>query len=68
MVDRVIIHEMDGEEELYSLHFEGSAEDYGFDDKSDELDAGDAYEIALAVAEETGCAIEWEGSKPSWAE
>ncbi|CAM3931162.1 hypothetical protein [Vibrio aquimaris] len=67
MTGRVIIHEMDGEDELYSLHFEGSAEDFGFSDQSDELTAIEAHEIAVDVAEETDSEIVWEGSKPSWA-
>lgn len=66
MADKVIIHEMEGEEELYSLHFEGSAEDFGFSDKSDELTAADAHEIAVEVADATGADIVWEGTKPSW--
>ncbi|ELI5720941.1 hypothetical protein RRK67_004068 [Vibrio fluvialis] len=67
MQGKVIIHEMDGEDELYSIHFEGSAEDFGFSDKSDELSAVDAHEIAVDVANETHSEIIWEGSKPSWA-
>lgn len=64
---KVIIHEMDGKAELYSLHFEGSAEDYGFNDVSDCLSAEDAHEIAVEVANETGSTIVWEGMKPGWA-
>lgn len=67
MADRVIIHEMDGQDELYSLHFEGAAEDFGFSDESDYLTAVDAHEIAVDVAEETGSEIVWEGTKPAWA-
>lgn len=63
---KVIIHEMDGNSELYSLHFEGAAEDYGFDDVSDCLSAVDAHEIAVEVANETGSTIVWEGMKPGW--
>ncbi|KAB0482331.1 hypothetical protein F7Q91_02710 [Vibrio chagasii] len=66
MQDLVIIHEMDGEDELYSLHFIGKAEDYGFSDESDYLTAVDAHEIAAEVARETDSQIKWEGTKPSW--
>ncbi len=58
---------MDGEEGLYSIHFEGRAEDFGFSDESDYLSAVDAHEIAVDVANETNSEIVWEGSIPSWA-
>lgn len=64
---KVIIHEMEGQSELYSLHFEGNAEDFGFNDTSDYLNAEDAHEIALEVASETDSIISWEGMKPAWA-
>lgn len=65
--DKVIIHEMDGQDGYYSIHFEGAAEEFGFSDKSDYLSAEDAYEIAKDVAEETQSKIVWEGIKPAWA-
>jgi hypothetical protein len=58
---------MEGQEELYSLYFEGAAEDYGFSEQSDLLSASDAHEYALEVAEETDSEIVWEGYKPAWA-
>lgn len=59
---------MDGKDDLYSIHFEGSAEDFGFSDESDYLTAVDAHEIAVDVAQETDSEIIWEGiNKPSWA-
>ena len=51
---------------MYSVHFKGKAEDYGFSDESDYLTDVDAHEIAVEVASETGSQIKWEGTKPSW--
>ena len=65
-VDSVIISEMDGEDGLYSLHFTGKADEFGFSDESDYLSAEDALEIAEEVASETGSHIVWEGYKPAW--
>lgn len=69
MVTIIDMDEVDEEteEELYEVTFEGTAEDYGFSDQSDELEQADAYDIAREVAEETNSAITWEGSfVPSW--
>lgn len=54
-------------DELYEISFEGTADDYGFSDQTDELEAGDAFEVAKDVAEETNSSITWEGScPPTW--
>ncbi len=64
---KVIITEMPDEEELYEVSFEGSADDFGFSDQTDELEDTDAFEIAVDVAGETNSAIVWENAyAPAW--
>ena len=64
---KVIITEMHDEEELYEVSFEGSADDFGFSDQTDELEGVDAFEIAVDVAGETNSAIVWENAyAPAW--
>ncbi len=72
VVDKVIISEMcdddsTSEDSQYEVTFHGAAEEYGFSDSTDYLNAVDAFEIAEDVAGETGSVIIWEGSKPGWA-
>lgn len=67
MSDKIITTEMHEEDSLYEVTFKGAAEDYGFSDQTDYLEAGDAFEIAEDVAKETNSTIIWEGYKPAWA-
>lgn len=63
---KVVISEVDGEDGLYEITFEGTAEDFGFSDESDYLTAEDVYDIAKEVADETNSAIEWIDQVPAW--
>jgi len=66
-VSRIIITEMIGEDSLYDVSFEGSAEDYDPSDQTDYLSDIDAFEIAEDARHQTGAKIVWEGYKPPWA-
>ncbi|CAH7138219.1 hypothetical protein [Vibrio alginolyticus] len=65
--DQVIISEMGDNPELYEVTFKGAAEEYNYDNQTDELEAVDAHEIAKEVADETNSEIIWECIKPGWA-
>lgn len=66
-LNKFIIHEIDGEDGLYSIHLEGPfSSDVDIDVESDFLSAEDAHEIALGYSSEYELDIVWEGSKPGW--
>ncbi|GIC77697.1 hypothetical protein [Moritella sp. F3] len=66
--NHVIISEIgddNQEETLYEVSFTGRAEEYGYDNQTDYLDAIEAEAIAIEVADHTKTEIVWECTKPN---
>ena len=64
LIMTVLIYCNDENEDNYSLWL---SPDIDYDDEIDDLTIVDAYEIALFIADDNNCEVEWDFTKPSWA-
>lgn len=65
---KIIIREMDGEDNLYELYIDSDSNtEAEISVDSDYLSPEDAYDIANDLAEDYDLDVEWEGTAPGWA-